>query len=71
MKSVSDRNLKSNLAMAIIIAVLCFASTRALAQTYTTLYTLGTDTNDPINPSPIGLMSQGRDGRVYTTQQYG
>lgn len=43
----------------------------AMAQTYTRLYTLGTNSGDPINPSAIGSMSQGRDGRVYTTSQYG
>jgi uncharacterized repeat protein (TIGR03803 family) len=44
---------------------------QAGGQTYTKLYTLGTNTNDPINPSFIGLMSQGRDGRLYTTSQFG
>ncbi len=42
-----------------------------MAQTYTRLYTLGTNAGDPINPSAIGSMSQGRDGRVYTTAQTG
>jgi len=39
----------------------------AHAQTYTTLYSYGTHTGDPKNPQPTGLMSQGRDGNLYTS----
>jgi len=38
---------------------------------YTVLYKLRTDPNDPATPSAIGLMSQGRDGRIYTTSEAG
>jgi len=43
----------------------------AHAQTYTSLYSYGTHTGDPKNPQPIGLMSQGRDGNLYTTAPAG
>ncbi len=59
-------------AAAVSVALLLPSLTSpVMAQTYTKLYTLGTNPGDPINPSAIGSMSQGRDGRFYTTSQYG
>ena len=52
------------------IAVTVLLAATGYAQ-YSVLYKLGTDANDPRNPSAIGLMSQGRDGRIYTTSQFG
>jgi uncharacterized repeat protein (TIGR03803 family) len=43
----------------------------AHAQTYTPLYNLGSKTGDPMNPQPIGLFSQGRDGALYSTAPVG
>jgi uncharacterized repeat protein (TIGR03803 family) len=41
------------------------------AQTYTAVYSYGSHTGDPKNPQPNGLMSQGRDGNLYTTAPLG
>lgn len=43
----------------------------AQAQTYTPLYSYGTQTGDPKNPQPNGLMAQGRDGKLYSTAPLG
>jgi uncharacterized repeat protein (TIGR03803 family) len=62
------RNLHRMMFSGAVIAMLLAPAVHAQ---YSTLYTLRTDPNDPYNPSPIGSMSQGRDGRVYTTSQFG
>ena len=62
------RNLYRTMFGAAVITVLLAPAVHAQ---YNALYTLRTDPNDPYNPSPIGLMSQGRDGLVYTTSQFG
>lgn len=46
-------------------------SIAARAQTYSVLYNLGTNSGDPFNPAWIGLFTQGRDGNLYSTSQYG
>ncbi|HUM04587.1 MAG TPA: choice-of-anchor tandem repeat GloVer-containing protein [Terriglobales bacterium] len=56
--------------MSVVFASLLLAAVAAQAQ-FTQLYKLRTDPNDPNNPDAIGLMSQGRDGRIYTTSQFG
>jgi len=45
--------------------------TFACAQTYTAIYSYGSQTSDPKNPQPNGLMAQGRDGNLYTTAPLG
>lgn len=54
-----------------ITVTLLVIATAASGQTYTELYNFGTNTGDPINPSPFGLMPQGRDGRLYSTTPFG
>jgi uncharacterized repeat protein (TIGR03803 family) len=53
--------------------VLVFAATLTAlhAQTYAVLYNFGTNTGDPKNPASNGLMTQGRDGNVYSTTSFG
>jgi uncharacterized repeat protein (TIGR03803 family) len=41
------------------------------AQVYAPLYNFGSTAGDPMNPSPFSLMSQGRDGRIYSTTALG
>jgi uncharacterized repeat protein (TIGR03803 family) len=55
----------------ILTTSLLLAVSLASAQTYSVLYTLGGHTADPLNPGAIGLISQGRDGNLYTTAQFG
>ena len=43
----------------------------AQAQVYTPLYNYGSNTGDPLNPSPFSQMTQGRDGRIYSTTATG
>lgn len=52
------------------LALLLLASI-ATAQTYTALYNFNTTAGDPQNPTPIGLLSQGRDGALYSTTPFG
>src|SRR5215813_12905920 len=53
------------------IATLLLAAISASAQTYSVVYTLGTNSNDPISPTWMGLFAQGRDGNLYSTSQTG
>ncbi len=55
----------------LIFALTVLSASLAAAQTYTVLYNLGSNTGDPLNPAGIGLISQGRDGNLYTTSQGG
>src|ERR1700743_3785688 len=56
-----------------ILGVLVLAATLTAlhAQTYTVLYNFGSNTGDPKNPASNGLMTQGRDGNVYSTTSFG
>jgi uncharacterized repeat protein (TIGR03803 family) len=67
--SVFGRHIRS-LTLALVCALLaCGALVQA--QTYTPIYSYGTHTGDPRNPTPFGWMSQGRDGNLYTTTAFG
>jgi uncharacterized repeat protein (TIGR03803 family) len=57
--------------LAVLIFVLAVSATVLHGQTYTTLYSFGTNSGDPKNPQPNGLMSQGRDGKLYSTAPAG
>ncbi len=51
-----------------VTLVLAFATPTSLyAQTYSSLYEFGGKTGDPANPQYSGVISQGRDGNLYTT----
>jgi uncharacterized repeat protein (TIGR03803 family) len=63
--------MKSRGTLLLNAVILLLAATLANAQTYTALYSLGSNANDPLNPAAIGLISQGRDGNLYTTSQGG
>ena len=54
-----------------VIAVSGVCATVLHGQTYTTLYSFGTNPGDPKNPATNGLMSQGRDGNLYSTSNGG
>src|SRR6202040_2177251 len=52
------------------VAMLVLAATFSIpsqAQTYSTLYEFGGQTQDPENPQYSGLIAQGRDGDLYST----
>jgi uncharacterized repeat protein (TIGR03803 family) len=69
-----DSTARRNNIRPVIFALACAAlavATLAQAQTYTPLYSYGTQTGDPRNPVPNGLMAQGRDGNLYTTTSMG
>jgi len=55
---------------AALFALLLLASL-ASAQTYTALHNFDSTKGEPINASPIGLFSQGRDGALYSTTPFG
>ena len=52
-------------------SVLLLLSSVLAAQTFKPLHNLGSIANEPLNPSPIGLFSQGRDGAIYSTTPFG
>jgi uncharacterized repeat protein (TIGR03803 family) len=54
-----------------LVFVLFVAAIAAQAQTYTPIYNLGSTAGDPMNPQPFSFMSQGRDGRIFSTTQVG
>ena len=47
-------------------SVLLLLSSVLTAQTFKPLHNLGSIANEPLNPSPIELFSQGRDGAIYS-----
>lgn len=53
------------------LASVLFLASGLHGQNYTTLYSFGTNTGDPKNPTSNGLMSQGRDGNLYSTTTAG
>jgi uncharacterized repeat protein (TIGR03803 family) len=50
---------------------LLFGAAPARGQTVTYLYTFGTNSGDPANPTSIGVIAQGRDGKLYSTTPTG
>src|ERR1700694_3202088 len=58
------------LAVAMIVMAVATATT-AEAQTFSVLYTFGSNTGDPYNTQYPGLIAQGRDGDLYSTSLYG
>src|SRR5579863_6950799 len=40
-------------------------------QTFTVLYSMGTNPGDPLYPQDIGVIARGPDGTLYTTSQQG
>src|ERR1700704_6602672 len=70
MKQQSILPVKTYRAMLLAIAVVALAvpaATPLHAQTYSALYEFGGKTGDPTNPQYTGLITQGRDGNLYTT----
>ena len=53
--------------MALAIAV----ATPLCAQTYSDLYNFGANANDPVSPQSSGIITQGRDGQLYSTTPFG
>jgi len=53
-------------AVAVLVLAVATATT-ARAQTYSALYEFGGKTGDPANPQYSGIISQGRDGNLYST----
>ena len=64
-------NLRSRVKQVLGVLVFTAAITALHAQTYTVLYSFGTNAGDPKNPSSNGLMTQGRDGNVYSATAIG
>jgi uncharacterized repeat protein (TIGR03803 family) len=63
--------LTSKISALVLAVALLFGVTAAHSQTYSDLYNFGTKTGDPRVPSYIGAFTQGRDGNLYSTSQYG
>jgi uncharacterized repeat protein (TIGR03803 family) len=64
----SFRTLSRSLTLALSLLVLiAFTATYSPAQTYTALYDFGTKATDPESPQYSGIITQGRDGNLYST----
>jgi hypothetical protein len=62
----------SPLTLAVAMLVLTVATaTTAEAQTFSVLYTFGSNTGDPYNTQYPGLIAQGRDGDLYSNSLKG
>jgi uncharacterized repeat protein (TIGR03803 family) len=55
--------------MSVLFAAVLAASitTTAYAQTFSVVYNLGTKSGEPFNPYFSGILTQGRDGNIYST----
>ena len=62
-----DRTLRSRWTVTLLVLVMVALATTAQSQTYSVLYNFGSNPGDPINPQYDGLISQGRDGKMYST----
>jgi uncharacterized repeat protein (TIGR03803 family) len=61
-------SLFRNLTLAVMALVFAaFTNTYSHAQTYTALYEFGAKATDPENPQYSGIITQGRDGNLYST----
>src|SRR5581483_11267892 len=65
------QKLRSSLTSVLVILLFAVGGAVLQAQTYTTLYSFGSVSGDPRNPTTNGLMSQGRDGNLYSTTTFG
>jgi uncharacterized repeat protein (TIGR03803 family) len=63
--------LNSKTATLLLVLALLLAATWAHGQTFSVLYNLGTNTGDPIWPTAYGLVTQGRDGNLYSAAPSG
>lgn len=57
------------LSVLLLLAALPHMPTRA--QTFSVLYSMGTNAGDPLYPTDIGVIARGPDGSLYTTSQQG
>lgn len=58
-------------AVAMLAMTIVATTTVASAQTFSVLYNFGTNSGDPSNPQPSGIVAQGRDGNLYSTTPSG
>jgi uncharacterized repeat protein (TIGR03803 family) len=72
MRFSSTNLLFSGTARLLTLFMLALAGlvTAASAQTPTVVYTFNTHTADVINPLPYGLITQGRDGNLYSSTKF-
>jgi uncharacterized repeat protein (TIGR03803 family) len=68
---VTVKQISVALLLAMIVLVVIAATAVATAQTYTDLYSFGSNPGDPLNPTWSGILAQGRDGNMYSTAPYG
>src|SRR3979411_1744722 len=54
-----------------MIGMAVATATTAEAQTFSVLYTFGSNSGDPYNTQYPGLIAQGRDGDLYSTSLFG
>lgn len=57
--------------IALLSLVVVLAVTGTEAQTITAIYDFGSNTNDPLNPQNVGVISQGRDRNMWSTAPKG
>jgi uncharacterized repeat protein (TIGR03803 family) len=55
----------------LLMLTLVAAPISAHAQTFSVLYNFGTNTGDPATPYVSGVIAQGRDGKLYSTTDFG
>ena len=57
--------------LTVALLLLLFTATVAHAQTFSVVYNFGTNFGDPETPVNPGVISQGLDGRLYSSTAYG
>jgi uncharacterized repeat protein (TIGR03803 family) len=55
------------LSVVVFVLAVTFTTTTARAQTYSAIYEFGSKAGDPLSPQYSGIITQGRDGRLYST----
>jgi hypothetical protein len=56
-------------ALSFTVALVVAAAVADAQAGYSVLYNFGSNSGDPVKPSFMGIIAQGRDGNLYTTSQ--
>src|SRR5271165_1129786 len=65
------KSFRPRLTQALLLLFAVSATVPAHAQAFSVLYNFGTSTGDPATPYFSSVIAQGRDGKLYSTTDFG